>query len=208
MIVKKTHQIRGQISTQNDDLLCGVDFLRKQSDAAGVHGVSKSLQIVDIAVNSFPHMGAEARSFGFARLHDVERSGLGDRELMQVVLELTIICKSQFHRNAHRGSRVNLKPVSELARAQEHEGAWILEDRPKEFLPLGAERWKGLRQVREGHPLRGRAILVPQHCVVLLSHCFRRVKCLQRLLHWTAGPFIECNVCCSTAGTCSYEKTA
>ena len=183
MIVKKTHQIRGQISTQNDDLLCGVDFLRKRSDAVGVRGVSKSLQIVHISINSFPHMCGEARPFGFARLHDVERSGLGNGELMQVLLELTIIRKSQFHRDSHRGSRVHLKPVSELAGAQEHEGAWILEDWPKEFLPPGAEHCIGLRQVREGHPFRGRTIVVPWHCLSLLSHCFRSVKCLQRLLH-------------------------
>ena len=89
--MKKACEARGQVPAQNDDSSHAANFLCQRCNSFGIQAIAKPLQIMQVSVDRLAHTCRKARPLGFAGLQCVERGGLGDRKLVQVVLELTVI---------------------------------------------------------------------------------------------------------------------
>ena len=74
-----------------------------------------------------------------AGLHGVQGSGEGEREFVEMALEIAVAGEAEPPNDANNCRRVRLQALGHGAHAKEHVFARVFEDRPDDFLPLDAE---------------------------------------------------------------------
>ena len=116
----------------------------KGGDALVIKAVAKTLEILKIAVHRLANVSRKAAAFGFAFLHGVERSGLGDGEFMQEMLKVAIAGETHAENDAHGGGRIDAQALGQAAHAEKHKLAGIFENRANELLAFAAKALEAL----------------------------------------------------------------
>ena len=139
MVMEKTGEVGGEISTQDQDAFCGVGSFCKSGDPIRVEGVSKFLQAPDVVLDRFPDVSGKTRSLGLAGLHGVQRGRLGHRERVNEVLKLAVACKTHFPDASDHRRRIHFESLSQFPNIQQNKCAWVFKQLSETSLVLAAE---------------------------------------------------------------------
>src|SRR4029077_7334485 len=97
------------------------------------------MKIVQVALQCFPAMRGQTRLIRIRTLHALERGCAGDRELMQIPLELWIAGESHSAGEAHNRCGVGLQSFGHEPNAHEYEFPGMFLHGPNDLLPALVE---------------------------------------------------------------------
>ena len=81
----------------------------------------------------------EVAIFSGAGLHSIQKGGIRDRKIMQVVLECTIVLKTHLPHGPYGSRRIGAKPLGCGADAEFDKLAGVFKHGPGDLLPVRAE---------------------------------------------------------------------
>ena len=144
----------GEIAGEKDDAARVVETLGERDKARCIETVLEAVQILEVLLEGFAHVGGHAGSTSPGGLHGVERCGESDGEVVEMALKVAVAVKTEAADDANDGGGVGLEALGHGADAQEDVVARMLENRTNDLLALGAEEFDALRE-RRSRDLRG-----------------------------------------------------
>src|ERR1700674_2667514 len=136
----------GEIASQKYDAAGFIEALRQRHETAGIQTIFQALYILQILFKRFSYMSGHA-DVPAAGLHGVQRGGEGEREFVEMVLEITVAGKTESTDDSNNGRGIRLETFGHGAHAEQDVLARVLQDRTDDFLPLDTELVNALGQM-------------------------------------------------------------